>query len=198
MCPHTDILDAARRRGYHPDMEPLNAVLVIDDDPDVLEAAELALMPCAARVETRLSPDGIAGLVTPAAFDCVLLDMNFGAGKRGGADGMAVLAAIKAADPTLSVVVMTAYGAVSLAVESLRQGADDFLLKPWRNKALVEAVGRAAARTRSARSLATLDEVERSAIARALGRHRGNIAQAAIALGLSRPALYRRMAKHGL
>lgn len=179
-------------------MEQLNAVLVIDDDPDVLEAAELALMPYASRVETILSPDGIAELLASAKFDCVLLDMNFGAGKRGGGDGMAMLAAIKAADPTLAVVLMTAYGAISLAVESLKQGADDFLLKPWRNKALVEAIGRAAARTRSARELATLDDVERSAITRALDRHEGNIAQAAIALGLSRPALYRRMAKHGL
>ena len=179
-------------------MEPLNAILVIDDDPDVLEAAQLALTPYTARVETVSSPDRVAELLGSAAYDCVLLDMNYGAGKRGGAEGMAVLGAIKAADPTLAVVLMTAYGAISLAVESLKQGADDFLLKPWRNKVLVEAVRRAAERTRSAREFATLDVVERSAIARALDRHEGNIAQAAIALGLSRPALYRRMAKHGL
>jgi DNA-binding NtrC family response regulator len=178
-------------------MEPLNAVLVIDDDPDVLEAAQLALAPHA-RVQAVSSPDRVTELLASASYDCVLLDMNYGAGKRGGAEGMAVLECIKTADPTLAVVLMTAYGAVSLAVESLKQGADDFLLKPWRNKALIEAVRRAAERTRSARELATLDVVERSAIARALDRHEGNIAQAAIALGLSRPAFYRRMAKHGL
>jgi DNA-binding NtrC family response regulator len=133
-----------------------------------------------------------------ASYDCVLLDMNYEAGKRGGAEGMAVLASIKSADPTLAVVLMTAYGAISLAVAGLKQGADDFLLKPWRNKALVEAVRRAAERTRSAREPATLDVVERTAIARALEHHGGNIAQAATALGLSRPTLYRRMAKHGL
>ena len=93
---------------------------------------------------------------------------------------------------------MTAYGAISLAVEGLKQGADDFLLKPWRNKLLLEAVRRAAEHTRSARQPATLDAVERTAIARALEHHEGNIAQAATTLGLSRPALYRRMAKHGL
>lgn len=175
----------------------MNAVLVIDDDPDVLEAAQLALTTYA-RVQTVSSPDRVTELLASTSYDCVLLDMNYEAGKRGGAEGMAVLERIKAADPTLAVVLMTAYGAVSLAVESLKQGADDFLLKPWRNKALVEAVRRAAERTRSARELATLDVVERSAIARALDRHEGNIAQAAIALGLSRPALYRRMAKHGL
>lgn len=179
-------------------MEPLNAVLVIDDDPDVLEAAQLALMPYVARVEAVSSPDGVVELLASAAYDCILLDMNYGAGKRGGAEGMVVLGSIRAADPTLAIILMTAYGAISLAVEGLKQGADDFLLKPWRNKALVEAVRRAAERTRSARELATLEVVERSAIARALDRHEGNIAQAAITLGLSRPALYRRMAKHGL
>lgn len=179
-------------------MHQLNAVLVIDDDRDVLEAAQLALAPYVARVETSLSPDGIAEQLASAEYDCVLLDMNYGAGQRGGAQGMTVLGQIKMADPTLGVVLMTAYGAISLAVESLKQGGDDFLLKPWRNTSLVESVRRAAERTQSARELATLDVVERAAITRALGRHEGNIAQAASALGLSRPALYRRMAKHGL
>lgn len=179
-------------------MDRLDAILVVDDDRDVLEAAQLALAPHAARVETSLSPDEVAGLLTATTFDCVLLDMNYGAGKRGGAEGMAMLAQIKAADPTVGVVLMTAYGAISLAVESLKLGADDFLLKPWRNKNLVDSVRRAAERTRAARALATLDVLERAAIVRALGRHAGNIAQAASALGLSRPALYRRMAKHGL
>ncbi|WP_165357321.1 response regulator [Sphingosinicella sp. CPCC 101087] len=179
-------------------MEQLNAILVIDDDRDVLEAAQLALSPYSARIDTSLSPDGVAGLLASTEYDCVLLDMNYGAGRRGGAEGMTVLGQLKAADPTLGVVLMTAYGAISLAVEGLKLGADDFLLKPWRNKSLVDSVRRAAERTRSARELATLDDLERSAIARALGRHEGNIAQAASALGLSRPALYRRMAKHGL
>jgi DNA-binding NtrC family response regulator len=124
--------------------------------------------------------------------------MNYSIGKRSGAEGLTVLGQIKRADPTVGVVSMTAYGAVSLAVKSFKKGADDFLLKPWRNQNLIEAVHRTAERTRSARDFATLDVLERSAIERALGRHEGNIAQAASALGLSRPALYRRMAKHGL
>jgi DNA-binding NtrC family response regulator len=77
-------------------------------------------------------------------------------------------------------------------------GASDFLLKPWRNEALVAAVQEATRRTETARADTSLDALERSAIAGALDRHDGNIAQAAVALGLSRPALYRRMAKHGL
>ncbi|MGY4397295.1 DNA-binding NtrC family response regulator [Sphingomonas sp. UYAg733] len=179
-------------------MEPLEAILVIDDDHDVLQAAQLALSPHAERIVTADSPDTVAAMLASARFDCVLLDMNFAAGQRGGAEGMTALAAIRAADPTLAVVLMTAYGGVSLAVESLKQGADDFLLKPWRNDALVAAVRGAAQRTRTAREPVTLDTIERAAIARAIERSGGNIARAAGLLGLTRPTLYRRMAKHGL
>jgi DNA-binding NtrC family response regulator len=89
---------------------------------------------------------------------------------------------------------------VTLAVESLKQGAVDFVLKPWHNEKLVAAVTAAVAITRNRRSAETLqlDALERNAIERALARHEGNISSAAAALGLSRAALYRRMAKHGL
>jgi DNA-binding NtrC family response regulator len=179
-------------------MERLNAVLVIDDKPEVHQAVALALEPWVARVESASSPEAVPALLAATRFDCVLLDMNFAAGERSGREGMNALDSIKAVDPALAVVFMTAYGAVSLAVESLKRGADDFLLKPWRNEALMAAVREAAARTRAARQGSSLDALERSAIAGALGRHGGNIAQAAAALGLSRPAFYRRKAKHGL
>jgi DNA-binding NtrC family response regulator len=179
-------------------MEPLDAILVIDDDRDVLQAAQLALSPHATRVETADSPDAIVRLLAADRFDCLLLDMNFAAGNRSGTEGMTALATIKQVDPTLAVVLITAYGGISLAVASIKQGAEDFLLKPWRNDALVAAARAAAARTRAAREPQKLDALERIAIARALDHSEGNIAQAANALGLSRPALYRRMAKHGL
>ena len=179
-------------------MERLNAILVIDDKPEVHQAVALALEPWVERVESAASPEAVPALMASTRFDCALLDMNFAAGDRSGREGMTALDAIKAADPALAVILMTAYGAVSLAVESLKRGADDFLLKPWRNEALVAAVREAAGRTEAARGGASLDALERSAIAGALGRHDGNIARTAAALGLSRPALYRRMAKHGL
>ena len=179
-------------------MERLNAILVIDDKPEVHQAVALALDPWVERVESAASPEAVPALMASTRFDCALLDMNFAAGERSGREGMTALDMIKLADPTLAVILMTAYGAVSLAVASLKRGADDFLLKPWRNAALVAAVREAAGRTATARAGISLDALERSAIAGALDRHEGNIAQAAAALGLSRPALYRRMAKHGL
>lgn len=174
------------------------ALLVIDDRADVHQAVRLALRPLAGRIESAESADALPALLGTGPFDCVLLDMNFSAGERSGREGIAALDTIKAADPALSVVLMTAYGAVALAVESLKRGADDFLLKPWRNDALVAAVRAAAARTAERRAGATLDSLERAAIAEALGRHDGNIARAAASLGLTRQTLYRRMARHGL
>jgi DNA-binding NtrC family response regulator len=179
-------------------MERLNAILVIDDKPEVHQAVALALEPWVDRVESAESPEAVPALIAAARYDCALLDMNFAAGERSGREGIAALDMIKAADPSLAVILTTAYGAVSLAVDGLKRGADDFLLKPWRNEALLAAVREAAGRTRAARAGTSLDALERSAIAGALDRHDGNIAQAAAALGLSRPALYRRLAKHGL
>jgi DNA-binding NtrC family response regulator len=179
-------------------MERLSAILVIDDKPEVHQAVALALEPWVERVENAASPEAVPALMAAGRYDCALLDMNFAAGERSGREGIAILDMIKEADPTLAVILMTAFGAVSLAVESLKRGASDFLLKPWRNEALVAAVREAAGRTETARAGISLDSVERSAIAGALDRHDGNIARAAAALGLSRPALYRRMAKHGL
>lgn len=176
----------------------LAAVLVVDDDPDVLQAAELALDSVAGRVDVAATPAELAARLGAGAYDCALLDMNFSPGSRGGREGMAALAEIRATDPTLGVVLVTAYGAVSLAVEGMKAGAADFLLKPWKNDALVAAVRRAAAGTRVARRTVPLDALERAAIAEALARHGGNVAKVARALGLSRPTLYRRMERHGL
>jgi DNA-binding NtrC family response regulator len=95
---------------------------------------------------------------------------------------------------------MTAFGGVMLAVEALKQGAVDFVLKPWRNEKLLESVAAAVQLTRARRNAETLDleALERAAIERALTRHQGNISLAASTLGLSRAALYRRLSKHGL
>jgi DNA-binding NtrC family response regulator len=179
-------------------MEPLPSILIVDDDADVLEAAQLALADHAARIDAADSLDDAEAHLRQTGYDCVLLDMNFAAGRRSGAEGMDGLARIAAIDPMVSVVMMTAYGAVTLAVASLKAGAHDFLLKPWKNEALLAAVTTATARTRTRRAPTTLDALERSALIETVQRHKGNLTQAARALGLSRPALYRRMAKHGL
>ena len=181
------------------DSTPGQAFMIVDDDPDVLQAAAMALARAAPRIDTATSPDGLEE--TAHAYAAVLLDMNFALGERSGAAGLSCLDRLKAADPALSVVLMTTYGGVALAVEALKRGAVDFVLKPWRNEMLVEVMRAAAALTaerRLAMAALNLDELERRAIVRALALHDGNVSHAATALGLSRPALYRRMAHHGL
>ena len=179
-------------------MERIYVYLVVDDDADVLKAAAMALGGTSRTVETALSPEGIERRAE--SYDAVLLDMNFVVGARSGAEGFDSLARLQLADPALSVVLMTTYGGVALAIEALKRGAVDFVLKPWRNEALVEAMQTAAALTAERRtgSPLNLDALERRAIERALTLHEGNVSRAAAALGLTRPALYRRMARHGL
>jgi two-component system, response regulator RegA len=181
-------------------MSDNGAVLIVEDDADVRRSARIALASHVERAEMLDSAALLEEHLAATPFDAVLLDMNFVSGERSGAAGLDALARIRAFDPTLAVVLMTAYGGVALAVDSLKQGAVDFILKPWHNEKLAVAVKAAIAITRSRRSAETLqlDALERNAIARALARNGGNISSAAAALGLSRAALYRRIAKHGL
>lgn len=172
--------------------------LVVDDDPDVLKAAVMALSGPGVEVQSAATPHGLEAQ-TPNC-DAVLLDMNFAIGARDGAEGFDSLARLRTADPALSVVLMTTFGGVSLAVEALKRGAVDFVLKPWRNEALIQAMRAAAELTAERRAGAplNLEALERRAIERALALHEGNVSRAAAVLGLTRPALYRRMERHGL
>ena len=181
-------------------MNERGGILIIEDDADVLRAARIALELHAKRVELAASPEGLERLLQNDVFDAVLLDMNFVSGVRDGNAGLDALVRIQSFDPSLAVVLMTAFGGVALAVESLKRGAVDFILKPWRNDKLLAAMSAAMNITHSRRQAQTqqLDALERDAIERALARHEGNISLAASELGLSRPALYRRISKHGL
>ncbi len=181
-------------------MDPVPPILVLDDDPDVALAARYALSGLAARIDQGLSLDGLEERVGQGRYAAVLLDMNFVAGESAGRAGLDGLGRIKAADPAVAVVLMTAYGGVQLAVEALKRGAADFVLKPWKNDRLVEAMAAAAQTTAARREAraATLDDLEREAIRQALAAHAGNISKAAEALGVTRPALYRKIEKHGL
>jgi DNA-binding NtrC family response regulator len=182
-------------------MSEPTALLIIEDDADVQRAARIALAGEFARIDLLAVPEsGLEAQLETAAYDVVLLDMNFAAGERSGAAGLDALSRILACDRALAVVLMTAYGGVQIAVEALKRGAVDFVLKPWHNDKLVAVMRTAAETTRKRRGaeILDLDALERGAIERALARAGGNISVAAATLGISRPALYRRLSKHGL
>ena len=176
------------------------AILVVDDDPDVALAARYALAELAERVDGATSLDDLEAFLKARSYDAILLDMNFAAGDSSGRAGLDGLARARGLDPAVAVVLMTAYGGVTLAVEALKRGASDFVLKPWKNERLAEALTAAMALTLARRGAQkhTLDDLEREAIQDALHRHGGNISTAAEALGVTRPALYRKIEKHGL
>lgn len=182
-------------------MNRIGPVLVLDDDADVRKAAAMALSRDADCVDLLSNPDEIAAMLRQRDYSVLLLDMNFAPGDQSGQAGLDVLGRVLVLDPPLSVVLMTAYGRVSLAVETLKRGAIDFVLKPWRNEALIETLSAATRQTRSRRAERdnlSLEAAEKQMIDRALARYDGNVSHAAAALGLTRWALARRMAKHGL
>ena len=118
-------------------MNPQDRVLVADDQRDVLEALRLLLKSEGFAIETATSPAGILSALDAKDFDAVLMDLNYARDTTSGEEGLDLLGRIQAIDPTLPVVVMTAWGTVDIAVEAMRRGARDFVQKPWENTRLL-------------------------------------------------------------
>jgi DNA-binding NtrC family response regulator len=112
-------------------------ILLADDQRDVLEALRLLLKGEGFTIETVQSPAAALRAVEGAEFDAVLMDLNYARDTTSGAEGLDLLERLRAVDPSLPVVVMTAWGSVDLAVEAMRRGARDFVQKPWDNARLL-------------------------------------------------------------
>lgn len=125
-------------------------ILVIDDDPDVLTAAQLLLKRHYGLVTADENPERIPDYLRKQNWDVILLDMNFAIGANSGVEGLQWLDRILAQQPAALVILMTAYGAVDTAVKAIKQGAIDFVLKPWHNERLLTTVA-AAMRLRASR-----------------------------------------------
>ena len=119
-------------------------ILVVDDDVDVLTAARLLLQQHFERVLTADDPEDIERIMAGTSVDVFLLDMNFAIGVNTGREGLHWLARILALDPDAVVILMTAFGDLNLAVTAMREGAADFVLKPWQNDKLVATLSVAA------------------------------------------------------
>lgn len=116
------------------------SILVIDDDADVLTAVRLLLKTEVQEVVTEKNPENIPSLLGSRSFDLVLLDMNFNASINTGNEGLYWLRRIKEMKPGVSVIMITAYGDIDLAVRSLKEGASDFIVKPWHNEKLLSTI----------------------------------------------------------
>lgn len=122
---------------------PKANILVIDDDSDVLTAVRLLLKAEVQKVATEKNPENIPALLKENNFDLVLLDMNFNASINTGNEGLYWLKRIKELRPNVLVIMITAYGDIDLAVRSLKDGATDFVVKPWHNEKLLTTISNA-------------------------------------------------------
>lgn len=116
------------------------SILIVDDNKSILSALEILLSPEFRNVTTLSNPNQILSELGKNDYNIVLLDMNFKAGINSGNEGLYWIKRIKESYPEVSVVMMTAYGDVELAVKSLKLGATDFVMKPWDNEKLLATI----------------------------------------------------------
>lgn len=124
-------------------MKKEGRVLVVDDDKDVLNAARLYLKQHIEKVDVESNPKLLPALMKDYDYDVILLDMNFEEDVSSGEEGLYWMEKILEIDPDMAVVFITAYGDVEKAVEAVKKGATDFVLKPWQNEKLLTTVNAA-------------------------------------------------------
>ncbi len=129
----------------------IGKLLIVDDNEDVLQAAKIFLKRHFLQVDTEMNPGAIPATISNEQYDVILLDMNFTKDVSSGKEGFFWLDQILEKDPSAVVILITAYGDVDLAVRAIKEGATDFVLKPWNNEKLLATV-MAALRLRASRS----------------------------------------------
>jgi two-component system response regulator len=189
-------------------------ILIIDDNKSVRMSLRLVLGSQFDSILTIGDPKLLPALLAKGDFDAVLLDMNFDNSRLDGSDGLFWLSRIKEMPQAPAVVLITAFGDISLAVEAMKRGGDDFVTKPWDNEELIAKVKAAISRNRTARSDRivlseakeakarqekqdgmTLEELKSDHINAVVTRCNGNLTQAAKQLGINRQTLYNQLKK---
>jgi len=121
----------------------LRNILIVDDDKDVLYTASLALKRVFAITDTTDNPDLIPGFLKKTKYDIILLDMNYSRGATSGEEGLTWLKKIRQIDRSIKILITTAYGEIDLAVQAIKLGAVDFIVKPWDQERLLSSVNNA-------------------------------------------------------
>lgn len=167
-----------------------NTILIVDDNPAILTALKICLAGVFTRIVTLSSTDRLVATMSEEQVDVVLLDMNFSLGVNTGQDGLFWLRTLKKLHPDTPVVLMTAYADVQLAIKGLKNGAADFVTKPWDNDELVRTLRDA---VEESREVVTLDKLEQQHVHRVVEQCHGNMSKAAELLGITRQTLYRKL-----
>ncbi len=169
--------------------EKYETLFVVDDNPAILTAVKISLGKAFERIITLSSPDSILLTLGQEKVDVILLDMNFSLGVNSGQDGLIWLSAIRKRHPDIPIVLVTAYADVKLAVRGLKNGAVDFVTKPWDNDELIRVLKDAVDKTKE---VAPLHEIEKEHIKKVVDKCNGNMSKAAELLGITRQTLYRK------
>lgn len=165
-------------------------IIIIDDNAAILTALRICLAGVFEKVVTLNNPDTIVSLLEKERADALLMDMNFTQGVSSGQEGMMWLTAIHRRFPDVPIVLITAYADIKLAVRALKNGASDFVTKPWDNDELIRILKDAVDKSRK---MVTLEQLEADHMRKAMDISEGNMSKAADLLGISRQTLYRKM-----
>ncbi|MDD4515163.1 response regulator [Massilibacteroides sp.] len=186
-------------------------IIVIDDDVAILKTLRRILKPKFGYITAVSSPAILPGLLHQGGVDVVLLDMNFSKAFQSGKEGLFWLAKILSFPHHPSVILMTAFSDIDLVITSFKNGAVDFIIKPWDNDRLIQAVEQAIARKEErklkllvekteeeASAVLALEEMEKQLIRHVLEKNERNIAICADILKVSRQTLYNKIKKYNL
>ena len=136
------------------------SILIVDDDDDILFSARISLKKYFSSITTENDPTKINNHLTKNTIDVVLLDMNYRIGFEDGKEGLYWLKNIKEISPETTIILNTAFGSVNLAVEAIKKGATDFILKPWTTEKLYAAVNAGVELARSKRKNTQLETIQ--------------------------------------
>ena len=198
-------------------MPKLGKIIIVDDNRSILSAVKILADKHFASVVTLPTPNSLITQMRLDPADVVLLDMNFSAQKLDGQEGLTWLRYIKQQENPPAVVMITAFGDINIAVNSLKEGAEDFITKPWDNDELVEKLLAAIDKCRQQKNLnrkaseadvliekqetlkqMTLDEVEKQHILEMMQECGNNLSDVARRLNIGRQKLYSKLKKYGL
>ncbi len=152
--------------------------MLVDDDDLVLLSVKLLLEPHFSVVHSITNPERIPALLERDQFDVVILDMNFRHGDTSGNQGLFWLRKILSMSPDTQVILMTAFADIAVAVESIREGALDFIVKPWQNEKLLATVKTANVVSQEKKKVKHLRTQQRSLVS-ALNQHEPLIGESA-------------------
>lgn len=143
-------------------MKKEGTIVVVDDNRSMLTAVEILLNGIFEKVVTLGSPNRLLSTLREVKADVLLLDMNFSSGINSGNEGLYWLSEVKKTDPSIEVVLFTAYADIDLAVKAMQRGATDFVVKPWNNAKLVATLQAALALRKSRSEAKQLGDIKRS------------------------------------